>query len=508
MEWKIPNDPDTKFRLGSVTKQFTATLIMQLVEQGKIRLDGKLTDYLTDYRKDTGDKITIHHLLCHTSGVPNYTADPGYGAIMREPFKVADFVKNHTSGDLEFEPGTKFNYSNSGYFLLGAVIEKVTGKPYVQVLKENIFDPIGMKNSGYDTHAPIISNRATGYSKTADGYVNADYLDMSIPFAAGSLYSTVGDLYLWDQALYGDKILSAKSKEKMFTPNLDNYGYGWGISKVTLSDKKTVIPTIAHNGGINGFSTLILRAVGDKDLIVLLDNTEQGRFQGPISMAIANILYGQSYATAKRSISETLFPTIKEKGIDAGLKQYRNLKSGGTAAEYDFSEVELNTLGYRLLQGGSTKDAIEVFKLNVEMFPASSNPYDSLGEAFAVAGEKELAIKNYKRAIEIDPKAAGSIAALKRLESPAITVNANVLASYAGDYQLAPGFVLTITSESGKLFGQATGQSKFELEPVSETRFEVKIVKAEVEFTKDDKGAVTGLILHQGGRDLPGQRLP
>jgi|ERR1051325_4887196 CubicO group peptidase (beta-lactamase class C family) len=142
LEWSIPNTPNTKFRLGSITKQFTATLILQLAEQGKLKLDGKLIDYLPDYRKDTGGRVTIHNLLTHTSGIPSYTSLPGFFQnVSRNPFAVDDFIKKYASGDLEFEPGTKFVYSNSGYFLLGAIIEKITGKPYEQVLKENIFDP-------------------------------------------------------------------------------------------------------------------------------------------------------------------------------------------------------------------------------------------------------------------------------------------------------------------------------------------------------------------------------
>lgn len=164
MEWNIPNTPDTKFRLGSITKQFTATAIMQLVEQGKIKLDAKLSDYLPEYRKDTGSKVTIHHLLTHTSGIPSYTGQPGFFEdVSRNPYKVDEFVKKYASGDLQFEPGSKFSYNNSGYFLLGAIIERVTGKPYEQVLKENIFDPLGMKNTGYDHHARSFPNapRAT-----------------------------------------------------------------------------------------------------------------------------------------------------------------------------------------------------------------------------------------------------------------------------------------------------------------------------------------------------------
>ncbi len=195
MEWNIPNAPDTRFRLGSITKQFTAALVLQLVEQGKIKLDGKITDYLPDYRKDVGEKVTIHQLLNHTSGIPSYTGLAKFiEEASRNSYSVDDFVKKYASNDLEFEPGSKFAYNNSGYFLLGAIIEKVTGKTYEQVLKERILDPLGMKNTGYDLSGPVIAKRAAGYVKTPVGYRNAPYLDMSIPYAAGSLYSTVEDL--------------------------------------------------------------------------------------------------------------------------------------------------------------------------------------------------------------------------------------------------------------------------------------------------------------------------
>src|SRR2546423_8733091 len=352
MEWDIPNAPDTKFRLGSITKQFTATLILQLVEQGKIKLDGKLIDYLPDYRKDTGAKITIHNLLSHTSGIPSYTSLPGFFTnVSRNPFAVDDFIKKYASGDLEFEPGTRFVYSNSGYFLLGAIIEKVTGKPYEQALRENIFDRLGMKNTGYDHWGAIIGKRATGYTKTPRGYETAPYLDMSIPYAAGSLYSTVEDLYLWDQALYGERILSAKSKELMFKPNLSNYGYGFVMTKATLGPPtKLAVPVIQHNGGINGFSTVIVRMVPEKRLIVLLDNTERGQYLDKIVLDVMSVLYDQPYEMPKRSIAEVLFNTIVEKDVAFAIKQYREMKAGSSAGEYDLSEMELNRLGYQLLQ--------------------------------------------------------------------------------------------------------------------------------------------------------------
>ena len=236
MEWDIPNDPQTKFRLGSITKQFTSMLIMQQVEKGNIKLDGKITDYLPYYRKDTGDKVTIHQLLTHTSGIPSYTNDPKFfSEVSRTYYKPDDFIKKYCSGDFEFEPGSQFSYDNSGYFILGAILEHVTGIPYDKLLQKNIFEPLGMKNSGYDWTEKIIPHRASGYEKNFGGYRNTDFIDMSLPYAAGSLYSTVEDLFIWDKAKFSPKLLQKKYWDMIFTKYIkaignSYYGYGYYYS--------------------------------------------------------------------------------------------------------------------------------------------------------------------------------------------------------------------------------------------------------------------------------------
>jgi CubicO group peptidase (beta-lactamase class C family) len=506
MEWDIPNQPDTKFRIGSVTKQFTATLIMQLVEEGKIKLDAKMTDYLTDYRKDTGDKVTIHQLLNHTSGIPSYTTGKFFTEDSRDPYSVDDFVKKFASGDLEFEPGTKFSYNNSGYFLLGAIVEKVTGKTYAENLKERITDRLGMQNTGYDTHAPLLKKRARGYQKTPEGYVNAPYLDMGLPYAAGSMYSTVEDLYKWDQALYEDKILSAESKALMFKPGLEDYGYGFFIADRPVGKTDQKVKTISHGGGINGFNCLFTRVVDQKHVIILLDNVGLGRYHQNITNSIISILNGQAPEMPKKSIAETLYKTAKENGGVAAVAEYRRLKSTD-ADKYDFSEGELNTLGYQLLGMDKTKDAIEIFKLNVEMFPKAANPYDSLGEAYLKDGNKELALANYKRSLELNPDNAGAVQAVNKLEGKEVKIDPAVFDSYVGDYQLTPNLVLTISKEGDKLMGQATGQGKIELEPVTETKFIVTAINGSVTFEKDSGGKVTGLTLVQGGNNIKAPKI-
>ena len=414
-EWNIPNRPGTKFRLGSITKQFTSMLILQLVEQGKLDIQGKLSDYLPNYRKDTGSQVTIHHLLTHSSGIPSYTSLPNFfEEISRDPYPVEDFVTKYCSGDLEFEAGSRYVYNNSGYFLLGAIIEEITGKTYEDVLEEKIFTPLGMKNSGYDRHGPIIPNRATGYAHTFDGYTNAPYLDMSLPYAAGSLYSTVEDLYIWDQALYTDKLISAETKELMFTPHIANYSYGWVIRQKSLPDMEEKLTSIAHGGGINGFNTLIERLVEEKHLIVLLNNTP-GANLGQMSDAIIRILYGKPYDLPTKSIARVMFQTLMEKDVKFAIEQYETLKKD-RSKDFDFGIQELNLLGYYLLNDKKRiEDAIEIFKLNVKVYPKYANGYDSLAEAYMISGDKTLAIKNYAKSLELDPNNTGAVEKLNKL---------------------------------------------------------------------------------------------
>jgi CubicO group peptidase (beta-lactamase class C family) len=507
MEWGIPNGPDTKFRIGSVTKQFTAALIMQLVEEGKIKLDGKLSDYLPDYRKDTGEKVTIHHLLNHTSGIPSYTSNPEFfPKHSRDAYNVPDFVKKFASGDLEFEPGSKFSYNNSGYTLLGAIIEKVTGKSYEEVLTERILKPLGMTNTGYDHHATVLAKRASGYQKTSTGFINAPYLDMSLPYSAGSIFSTVEDLYKWDQALHDGTIVSAESKKLMFTPGLSNYGYGLAISDKPIGKTEQKTKIVEHSGGINGFNSNLVRAVDKKQTVIILDNVGFGRYQAPIINSIIAILNGQPLELPKRSIAEALNKIAVEKDVASAVAEYRKLKAANSPT-YDFSEGELNTLGYQLMALKRVKDAIEIFKLNVEMFPAASNPYDSLGEAYLADGQKDLALVNYKKAAELNPSNANAVLIVRRLEGKEVKVDASLFDAYVGEYQVSPRLTLSITKEGDKLFGQMTGQPKLGLEAVSETQFTIPEVKANITFEKDASGTVTGLVLTQGARTANAKKI-
>lgn len=271
------------------------------------------------------------------------------------------------------------------------------------MLSEKILDPLKMKNTGYDHHETILKNRAAGYEKNDSGYVNAPYLDMSLPYAAGSLYSTVEDLYKWDRALYENETLTEVSRKLMFTPHMrdgdSQYGYGWAIGKMPVGKSADSLSIVAHGGGINGFNTLIVRFPEEGDLVVLLNNTGGTRLQ-EMAQGITNILHGAEAEMPKRSLAMEVLPIFETEGIDAGLKKLEELKIDDS---YALREPEMNRIGYRLLQNGKTKEAIAVFEINVAEFPDSWNTYDSLGEGYMIDGEMEKAIENYEKSISMNP---------------------------------------------------------------------------------------------------------
>ena len=286
-EWSIPNAPDTVFRLGSITKQFTSAAIMLLQERGKLNVSDPVCKYVADCPA-AWEQVTIKHLLTHTSGIPSYTAFPGFEKTALLPMKPAELLAEYRSKPLEFAPGEKFNYSNSGYHLLGLIIEKISGQTYEDFLVENIFKPLGLNQTGYDRTNRIIKGRAAGYDRDGDSVANTTYIDMWIPYAAGSLYSTTGDLLKWEQALYTEKLLTRKSLDEMFTPFKGTYAYGWGVGK------RFEHKSISHGGSINGFSTYLARYPDDRVTVIVLSNV-QGASTEKIASNLSAIVFGAKY---------------------------------------------------------------------------------------------------------------------------------------------------------------------------------------------------------------------
>lgn len=312
LEWQIPNTPDTKFRLGSVTKQFTAASILLLEERGKLKTDDLVKKYMPD-APAAWDKITIFHLLTHTSGIPSFTGFKEYPDFEKQPATPEEIVKRFKDKPLEFEPGSKFNYSNSGYFLLGYLIDKISGEKYPQFLKENIFTPLDMQDSGYDLNATVIAHRAAGYSPTPPNreIQNTGYIDMTIPYSAGALYSTTHDLLKWERALYGGKVLHAESLKKMTTPFKDNYGFGLFISSAEGHKK------IDHGGGIEGFNTEVAYYPDDQLAIIVLANLNGGA-PGDIANKAAVIEFGGQV----KLTSERKEITLKREDLSALVGTY------------------------------------------------------------------------------------------------------------------------------------------------------------------------------------------
>ena len=515
MEWDIPNQPNTKHRLGSITKQFTAMLILQLVEEGKLDLQAPITTYLPDYPKASGDIITTHHLLTHTSGIPNYTAFPKFMEDeSRNPYTPEEFVKTFSDKALDFTQGEKFSYSNSGYFLLGVLIEKLAGKSYEQMLQDKIFIPLSMNDSGYDNHGDILKNRATGYEKQGGDYVNSSYLDMSIPYAAGSIYSTVEDLYKWDQALYTTSILPKEYMTMYFKPHIpgfDNlhYAYGWIVGYAKIGKSTDSIYAMGHGGGINGFNTNISRTTSNNSLVVLLNNTGRAPLND-MTKAILGIMHGKEYDMPKKSVADAVLAVIEAKGIEAGLSHYKSIKE---SENYSLSENEMNTIGYQLMESDKVEEANKVFQLIIKEFPTSSNAYDSFGESLMKLGKNDLAIKNCRKSVALNPNNQNGIDSLKNFGDDIsdlvkeVKVSNAVLETYIGKYELQPGFILSVTREGNQLKTQATGQPVFDIFPKSENEFYLKVVDAQLAFNKNDAGDIDSVTLFQGGREMIGKRI-
>ncbi len=352
-ELNVPNTPQTVFRIGSITKQFTAMAIMMLQERGKLNVNDPICKHLENCPA-AWQPVTIRHLLTNTSGILNYTELSGFDKMSTR----AELVDLFRDKPLEFTPGEKFAYSNSGYYLLGLIIEKSSGKPYAEFLRDNIFVPLGMKNSGYDDSHTLLPNRANGYEWEGKSFINAGYINMATPYSAGALYSTTEDLLLWDKALYTEKLVSRKSLDEMFAPFRElvrdgwegyAYAYGWMIGKQSGRQVSR------HDGGIRGFSTDIIRFPSERVTVIVLSNN-----QTVIPYKLANdlsaIVFGAPYKLPVLHISEVLAATIEQKGIAAALQQYRELKRT-QPNNYDFSERLLDRLGYYLLENKKVKEA-------------------------------------------------------------------------------------------------------------------------------------------------------
>jgi D-alanyl-D-alanine carboxypeptidase len=294
VELGVPLAPEMIFRLASITKQFTAVAVLMLMEQGKLELSDSLTRFLPDYPTH-GHTITVEHLLTHTSGIRSYTDMEEWRSLWSKDFTVAELTDFFKYKPMQFAPGTRWAYNNSGYHLLGSIIEQVSGQPYGQFLQQHIFEPLGMRHSCYDDTRRIIPNRVAGYEKTPDGYLNSTYLSMTQPYAAGALLSTVDDLALWDRSLADATLISRENLKRAWSPYIladgspTDYGYGWGVG--TWQGRATA----EHSGGIHGFSTFALRVPDEQVFVAVLSNNAGGPNTELLALRLAGLAMGAPY---------------------------------------------------------------------------------------------------------------------------------------------------------------------------------------------------------------------
>lgn len=291
----VPMTPETSLRLGSLTKQFTAVAILMLAEEGKLAVTDDITKILPDYPAQ-GRKITIEHLLTHTSGIVSYTGKPDFRAGSTKDRSVTEMIDYFKNDPLEFEPGTRYRYNNSGYFLLGAVIEKLSGMSYAQYLEQRIFTPLGMTQTAYEGKERSATVRALGHTRSDSGFTAAPPLSMSQPYAAGALVSTVDDLARWDTAISQGKLLKSASWAQAFSAYRladgasTEYGYGWEIG--TLQGASS----IAHGGGINGFSTYAIRLPQHQVFVAVLTNNDSSAIPAAlVAFKAAGAAIGQPF---------------------------------------------------------------------------------------------------------------------------------------------------------------------------------------------------------------------
>ena len=474
LEWNIPNTPATKFRLGSITKQFTAASIMLLAERGKLTLEDPIKKHMPD-APAAWDKTTIFNLLTHTSGIPNFTDLPEYKSLQLSEAPVAKSIATVRDKPLDFAPGEKMSYSNSGYLVLGYVIERVTGVSYEQFVTDNIFTPLGMKDSGYDSNTAIIPRRAAGYTPSASGPANAGFVHMSIPHAAGALYSTTEDLLRWEQALFGGKLISAASLAKMTTPFKGDYAFGLTVR--TTSGRKV----IQHGGGIEGFNTFLAYYPDSKVTVAVLANIN-GQAPGQIAAKLGELAHGGTVQTtaARKEISlpgATLSKYVGTYELAPGANMMIRLAGDHLTTQLTGQQQ------FPIFAESETKFFLKVVDAQVEFFTDVSG---AVTHAVMYQNGRERKVPRTSATVTEPPQRKETI------------VPASTLARYVGTYQTPAGPELAVTLDGNQLKAQLTGQPALPIFAESETLFFYKIVEATLEFQKDASGAVTAVRLRQG----------
>ncbi|QEG43067.1 serine hydrolase [Roseimaritima ulvae] len=479
LEQQIAATPKTKFRIGSITKQFTAAAILRLAAEKKLSLDDTLDAHLPDYPR--GDDITIHQLLNHTSGIPSFTELPGFWEKVTEPTTEAEVIASFRDQPLSFEPGSKYHYNNSGYFLLGHIVGKVSGKPFGEYLQETFFGPLGMKDTGMHSPDLNLQHEALGYSLEDDAFKPALNWHMSQVDGAGALYSTVDDLMLWNEALFNGKVLPPEQLKAAFTPYQNGYGYG------LLIGEHRGLRTIGHDGGLNGFVSSLVRYPDQQLTIVALHNA---------------------------------FPSVPEMTPTVVSRVVGELFLDGEMAPREVHEVDTNVTPETLARYVGRYDygaAVLVVTLeDGQLFAQLTG--QGKAEIFPKS-ETELFWKIVDASVEFQVDAEGRCTAAKHTQNgqtftakrlpdhATVQLPVETLDRYVGTYDYGAAKMI-IRRDGERLLAKLGNQPEFPILPENETTFHWQVVEASIQFTVDDEGTVSGAMHTQGGRQFPVNKIP
>lgn len=397
-ENKTKLQANTRFYIGGLTKQFTAALIYKLYQQKKIDIYKPFYRYLPEFNDKKFKNITVYHLLSHTSGLLDYNKYLGFDKTKNySTNEIYELIKSKSP---KFKAGESYEYCNSGYYLLGKILEKLSRKSFAQMLKNEILDPLKMNNTAYDT-VWLTQNVAHNFYRTVDGFDEYFQVSLSTLFSSGGIYSTAKDLYKWDQALYGSKILSDEIKKLMFTPVLKYFASAWRIDK-GYDDDLHYFERHQMGGIEQGFNTYMLRRIPQKQTIILLDN-----FYNPEMLDIKNsiwaVLDNRQGWVPRPMLSVLLYKKIIQGRLPqtvAWLEQNRE----DYERLYVFEEYDINQVGYRLFRLNRLDEARQIFEFNLHLFPNGWNGYDSYAEILLELGELQQSKKMYKKSLELNPE--------------------------------------------------------------------------------------------------------
>jgi len=487
LEHGVRITPETKFRIGSVTKQFTAAAILRLQEQGKLSVRDPLSKYRPGFPR--GDEVTLHHLLTHTSGIHSYTEKPGFVEKVTEPIGPEELIRSFQDDPFDFDPGARWSYCNSGYFLLGRIVEQVSGESYGDFLKAQFFDPLGMKDTGVYTRSASLENEAIGYSQRGEALEKAADWDMSWAGGAGALYSTVEDLARWNDGVFSGKVLSEESLEAAFTPvrvgtsppsDEGGYGYGWGIGRFRG------LRVVGHSGGLDGFVSQLERFPSAGFTFVVLANAAPpapGLVPERVERDVAQLYLSDKMDSRRTPSAVTLAPEALERFV----------------GRYDYGNAVLTVTreGERLYAQLSGQPRFEIF---------ASSPNEFF---WKVVEARVTFVEEDGRVVKaVHHQGGGTLEAPRLEEREEVALSPEQLDAFVGKYDYGGGkAVLTVTRDGDHLFAQLTGQPRFEIFPASEDQFFWKVVEAKLTFVRDASGRVTGGIHEQGGRRLEVPRM-